>query len=203
MTGYQKVGDWLVAKGILTPEQRDEALKTQLAGNRRFGEVIVSLGFATERQVTECLSEQYEMPFLELSFVKPSADALKILSPTFALSRLILPYEVTETEIKCVISDPLDLDLTDELSQTTGKRLSLSLAGPIELFEAITYHYELARYPDRGTFTVGGETPDIRVTKKESKPRKVKVDEQADRKELLGSLGSSGPNPLWDWYEVD
>lgn len=203
MTGYRKVGDWLVERGVLTPEQRDEALKTQLAGNRRFGEVIVSLGFATERQVTECLAEQYEMPFVEIKFIKPSPDALRILSPTYALSRLILPYEVTPTEIKCIISDPLDIELTDHLSQTTGKRLNLALAGPIELFEAITYHYELARMPDKGTFTVGADDVDIRINKKETKPRRVKVDEQADRKELLGSLGSTGPNPLWDWYEVD
>src|SRR5690606_24321457 len=132
------VGDWLVQKGVITAGQRDEALKIQSESNRRFGEIVISLGFASERDLTVCLAEQYDIPFIEISKLRPTPEALRSVSPTFALSRLILPVKLTDTEIHCVMNDPLDIQATDQLAKALGKRLILSLAGPIELFEAIT-----------------------------------------------------------------
>lgn len=207
MSDYRKVGDLLVDKGILTAEQRDEALKVKMADNRRLGEVIVSLGYASEREVVECLANQYDVPFVELNLIQPSPEATRLVSPTYALSRLVLPFKVTDRELHCILADPLDIELTDNLSQATGKRLVMTLAGPIELFEKISTVYGLAKETEEPK-VAAKPTAKPAATKKKTviKPpvqrRKVKVQEQDDRKQLLGAISAEKTSSVWDWYEV-
>ncbi len=202
MSRYQKVGDWLVGKGLITPGQRDEALATQRQTLNRFGEVIVSLGFCTEDQVVDCLAEQYELPRANVDEIQPQADALRLVSPTFALSRLVLPVSVSETELHCVFADPLDLQVTDYLTQAVGKRLVMSLAGTQELFHAIARSYALpsakrADAPVRDT-----PAPRSAKTSQETatKARKIKIDRQTDRAELLTAIGGIGSESIWEMY---
>lgn len=205
MSGYQRVGDWMVHQGVLTPEQRDHALEVQKNSKRRFGEAVVSLGYATEEVVAKCLGEQYDIPLINLKSVSPSNEALRLLTPTFALSRLVYPYKVTENELHCVIGDPLDLQATDYITKTTGKRLVLSIAGPIELFEVISEAYTEGTSKTSLSKSSGLEVVQAKTggATKATKQRKVKVHEQSDRKQLLGALAGSGPNPIWDFYEVN
>ena len=202
MNQYQKIGEILVKKGHMTSEQLDHALQVRLADNRRFGEVVLSLGYVTEKQIVECLSEQYDYPQIELALVKPTPDALRCLSPTFALEHLVLPIKVTDRELHCVISDPLDIDFTDKIGHESKKRLVLTLAGPIELFEKINKEYQIIADPNRPAFTTSKRAKDKTGVNRSATRSRVKVDDQPDRRQLLGALGSDKPASVWDWYEV-
>ena len=48
-----RLGDLLVERGLITSEQRDEALQLHLAGGRRLGEVLVELGLVTDEQIAQ------------------------------------------------------------------------------------------------------------------------------------------------------
>lgn len=197
MSGYQKLGDWLVQEGILTPEQRDEALRIQSAGNRRLGEVVVSLGYATEKDITRSLAAQYDLPFADLTTIEPTQEALRMVSPAFAVSRLMLPVKVEGNEFHCIMSDPLDIQATDYLSKAIGKKLVLMLAGPIELFDTITKAYNSNSRPAAPKPI---PTPPPVQTVAQPK-RKIKVKIQDDRNHLLQALSTSAPSPMWDWNE--
>ncbi|MGE4299492.1 MAG: hypothetical protein AB7E47_15860 [Desulfovibrionaceae bacterium] len=54
------LGDYLIARGALTPEQRDAALLRQRALNKRMGELALELDLLTPEQVTEVLCRQEE-----------------------------------------------------------------------------------------------------------------------------------------------
>lgn len=201
MSQYQRVGDWLVTQGVLTEEQRDQAIQVQQQGKSRFGEVVVSLGFTTEAEIANCLAQQYDLPRADLANIKPTEEALKLVSPTFALSRVMLPVKVTQTEFHCVISDPLDIQATDYLTRAIGKRLVLSVGAGSEIFEAITKAYSIPTEKAETTNSTQQVTEKIPSQKPKRKPRKVKVDEQADRKKLLGAISGAGLDSLWDTYE--
>lgn len=196
MSHYQRVGDWLVTHGLITAEQRDQAIVAQKKSGGRFGEVIVNLGFCSEEQVVGCLAQQYDVPVADLKQTKPSQAALQLVSPTFALSRLVLPVAVSPTELHCVIADPLDLQVTDYLTQAINKRLVLSLAGTVELFEAIARSYALPSAKS-SAYQPANEPAE---SDKPKKKRRVKVDEQKDRTELLAALSGSGCESLWEMY---
>lgn len=202
MSRYQRVGDWLIDRGIISAEQCSHALEVHRTTGGRFGEVLISLGYCTEQQVVECLAQQYDIPVCDLPSVKPSEAALKLVSPTFALSRLILPISVTQTEFHCALCDPLDIQGTDYLTRALNKRLVISLAGHQEIFEAIARHYALPTAKKQAPVAVTEGAPAANKTKRSSKPRaQAKVDEQPDRRELLLAIAGGGQDSLWDAYQ--
>ncbi|MCB0825401.1 MAG: hypothetical protein KDC26_04375 [Armatimonadetes bacterium] len=190
MTEYKKVGDLLVEAEIITTEQRDEALLAQKESKSRFGEIIVALGYASEEQVVECLAAQYDFPLADLENLNPSDEALKLISPTFALSRLVLPFKVTESFLFCVISDPLDIEGTDFLTKALDKRISLQLAPASQLFEAIMIHYGLpgAAQREKRQQELKKALTAVEKSTGTTKKRVIKVHDQNDRAELLDSI---------------
>lgn len=204
MSRYQRVGDFLVEKGIITEAQRDEALVVQKKTENRFGEVLVSMGIVTECQIVACLAEQYDLPIANMAEIQPTQTALRLVSPTFALSRLILPIMVTDLEFHCAIADPLDIEGTDYLSKALGKRLIISLAGTTEIYRAITKNYAVPSVVSNITPPplLSQEPPKATPSapKKPRVARTPKVDEQPDRKDLLAAIAGTGTDSLWDTY---
>lgn len=180
MSTYKRMGEFLLAKGLIDETQLERAIEARSRGNIRFGEVLVLLGYVDEVQVTQCLAEQYQLPVADLSSLIPTAEALGLVSSSMAMSRLFLPIAVNDDAFYAVISDPIDLELTDRIVMETGRRLSLALASPSELYLAIARHYGL-------------ET-ELKITlpeRKEAAPTKRrKNDDQTDRRELLAALAA-------------
>jgi hypothetical protein len=201
MSTYRRVGDWLVQRGFLTEEQREAALETQRTSRLRFGEVLVTMGFVTEHDITTCLSEQFEFPLVDPRDVKPSSEALRIISPTFALSRLVLPVRLTETELHAIIGDPLDLQATDKLNSALGRRLVLSIAEPTKLFEAIAHAYALPKgpraIPEEAKISAAAaahafvEPVESGAPKRARRARAPKIVDQSDRRHLLAALATA------------
>ena len=55
-----RLGDLLIARGRINQEQLEEALKAQRFHGRRFGEVLVELGYCTDNDIKECVRFQIE-----------------------------------------------------------------------------------------------------------------------------------------------
>jgi type IV pilus assembly protein PilB len=212
MSRYQRVGDWLVENNKITIEQRDEALRMQQESKQRFGEVLISLGFISEREIVSCLAEQYDLPICDLKDTEPTETALRLVSPTFALSRLILPIRVTSTEFHCAICDPLDIDGTDYLTKALGKRLVISIAGPAEIFDAIARNYSMPIASKNTSEELVAKIQAQQVTeaakaKRSIKspnsrpPRKPKIHQQPDRADLLAAIAGTGADSLWDSFQ--
>ncbi len=185
---YQRLGDWLVQQGLITQQQLEEAISSQSSRSQRLGQVIVDLGFATEEQITSCLSSQYEIPLADLEKLRCQKEALAMMPPTFALARSVLPYKVTDFELHCVISDPLDIPATDEIARSAGKRMVLSLAPPTEVWNAIIKAYKLPK----SAMKTGEST---------APKREPKLADDRDRRELLFQLRNTSTDPsLWEKF---
>src|SRR5262245_46081177 len=65
----KQVGQILIAKGVLTPEQIDTAIEEQKHRKDRplLGELLVELGMVTGDQVIEALAEAYNVPYARLT----------------------------------------------------------------------------------------------------------------------------------------
>ena len=67
-----RLGDLLVAQGVVDAQQIGKALALQKTRKIPLGEALVSLGLATEDQVWRVLARQHKLPFVDLV-----ADAAK------------------------------------------------------------------------------------------------------------------------------
>ena len=53
-----RIGDLLVNEKLITNEQLDRALEVKKESDKKLGEIIVELGFASEESVVKALSNQ-------------------------------------------------------------------------------------------------------------------------------------------------
>jgi type IV pilus assembly protein PilB len=149
MKRYRRLGEMLQDRGILTHDQLEQALKVYRKEyepcERRIGEALTELGMATEEDVTSCLAEQYELPVVDPLQVNPSPDALHSIPRIVAMGRLILPISLDESEYRCVVADPIDVELTDALNRTIGRKIRMSLATPSKLRRRIAECFDQVR----------------------------------------------------------
>ncbi|MCE9558694.1 MAG: hypothetical protein K8R88_07055 [Armatimonadetes bacterium] len=179
---YQRIGDMLLGEGIVTKESLDRVTATQKKSRARLGELLVAMGLATEDQVTDCLARQYNMPRASLSEVHSEPNALNLVDPFHALSNLILPVKVDGDVLYCVISDPLDVVLTDELSVALHRRIVTWMAAPTELYNSIIVSYGMnVPLKAEAGFVTGATRPG----------RKKSQHTQEDRQALLFALDNA------------
>jgi len=179
MNKYRRMGDWLVQRGLLTSAQVDRAVAQQRGTKVRFGEILVASGEVSEAQVNECLAEQYCLPVADLTKVRSRHEARQMVAPNFALAHLLLPVAVDKTTFECVIADPVDLPVIDDLRRALNRRLVLSLAPPSALREAIERAYRVPQSPRLKLIEDG-----VLVRTR----RRRRVTPQLDRDQLLNDL---------------
>jgi hypothetical protein len=77
----KRLGDIVVGRKLITPQQLDEALAVQRANGGKLGEILVDLGFITRVALAGVISEQWESMRLTPSVRKlapapaPAAEA--------------------------------------------------------------------------------------------------------------------------------
>lgn len=193
MVQYKRVGEMLLEQGLISDTQLQHALKVKLESSLRFGEILTSLNYVSEDEVTQCLAEQYGYPVADLTHLTPEPEAVALVPSMTALSGLVLPVKLTSERFYCVIADPLDVPTTDAVLRMVGRPVEISLANPTELFDLIVQTYRLGPRVKQAKAPVvpAPKSDDVMVAKKPAKPRQkrpVKIDPQDDRFALLAAL---------------
>ncbi len=62
-----RLGEILIQQNLLSPEQLEQALVEQKRTGRKLGRVFIDSGFVTEKQISEALARQLNIPFIDLS----------------------------------------------------------------------------------------------------------------------------------------
>ncbi len=112
----KKLGEILVAKGVVSQEDMDKALGIAKGSRRRVGQALVEAGFATDEQVAQGLAEQYGVPY-----VNPNDPATKetvqvdLIPKEIVRKHMVLPVAKDGGRLKLIVSDPMDLELQDML----------------------------------------------------------------------------------------
>jgi type IV pilus assembly protein PilB len=112
----KKLGEILVAWGVVNADQVTQAAKLAKGAGKRLGEIMVEQGFASEGQVAKAIANQFGMEYVDLaaSGVSDTVD-LKLVPEDLVRKHLILPLTKTGSKLQLVIHDPMDLELMDML----------------------------------------------------------------------------------------
>src|SRR5512142_3541214 len=119
-----RIGELLVQRGSIDAAQLQSALAHQRRWGGRLGRAIVQLGFMQERAVLETLSQQLDVPFVEIGERPIPRDVLALVPERLIRSRKVLPLEVTgrtrRGPLVVALADPADLRVIDEIAFATG-----------------------------------------------------------------------------------
>ncbi|HEY3489518.1 MAG TPA: ATPase, T2SS/T4P/T4SS family [Candidatus Deferrimicrobiaceae bacterium] len=137
-----RVGEVLIAAGLVTREQIEKAFDKQVSGKRvRVGELLVRQGLVTEEQLLNALAAKFQMRFVDLTGRVPTDEALAALSEGLVDRLHVLPLEIEEDRLVVATSAPADHTIGDALRLRTKHEIELVVAPAAKIAEAIERHY--------------------------------------------------------------
>ncbi len=140
------LGQLLVDGRILTEEQLQRALEHKATTGHRLGEVVVDLGFTTERAIAGALAEQYELEYVDLDVVQLDKQAIALLPEELARRYEALPLRILDDGVPLLaVTDPTNLATADDLRFALGSNFRIAVAerGQIDLAIARAYRRSL------------------------------------------------------------
>jgi type IV pilus assembly protein PilB len=122
----RRLGDVLLERGLVSPEQLEAALATQqtLVGKqrKRLGKLLVELGFVTERQVAESLATLLSLDLLEASDLAIPEDVARLLPRKVAERDQVLVLGRTSDGLRIATADPTNVVALDDVRAYTGSQ---------------------------------------------------------------------------------
>jgi hypothetical protein len=109
-TARPRLGDLLVAKGLVTEEQLAEALVESRERGVLVGRVLVDRRWVYEDELARALAEQLSVPYLNLAILGVDERAVKLLPPDVGRRWAAIPVRMLPTRVQVAFADPSDPD---------------------------------------------------------------------------------------------
>jgi len=135
------IGQLLISKGVITSEQLEEGLREQKKTGHFICTILVGLGFATQEKILTSLSEQLNIPYLNLKGRDIDPLVIKKVPAKFASYYKIIPVEIDNNVLVIAMIDPLDVRTLDDIRLLLGMEVRGALSGETEIQEAIRKYY--------------------------------------------------------------
>jgi len=133
----------LLDKGLLAPEQMDEAIALQKAEGLRLDRAIIQLGFLTELQLLQVMAEQLHLPLVNLAEVTIDPQTLRALPAKIVYRKRLVPISRENGNLNVATSDAFDLYAFDDIRLLTGLNIQPVLALREDIEKVIKTHYGL------------------------------------------------------------
>lgn len=120
---YKRLGDVLLAAGVITEEDLNKALELQKGTDKRLGNVLTGEGFITEKQLIEALEMQLGVEFIDLSKTIIPAELASVVPKNMAKKYNFVPVKQEKDELYIAMSDPLNFMAIEDARKASHKRI--------------------------------------------------------------------------------
>lgn len=136
----------LVQAGLVTEAQVQEALAHQKKTGERLGVTLVALGYVSEAQMTQVLSKQLSIPWVNLYHIDFSRELLEKVPADLAEEHRLIPVYVRHVRrqgetLYVAMDDPLNLDALQKVADASGLPVKPMVAAPSDIENAIRVYY--------------------------------------------------------------
>ena len=116
-----QLGELLVKRGALTPEQLTQALENQRStgGKLLLGELLVKMEFCTEEEVMAALAEGCGVPFARISPKVADAKVVELLPREFLEKHCVIPLFKVRDHLTLAVNEPTNVFLMEEVERLT------------------------------------------------------------------------------------
>src|SRR5580700_11270272 len=124
------LGQLLLAKGLIQPDQLTRALEEQRLTNHQklLGEILVDLKICTEDQITEALAHGYGVPYSRISPKIADPKVISVLPKDFLEKSQVLPLFLVEAVLTVAVPEPANVFLLEEIERLAGYRVQVVAA---------------------------------------------------------------------------
>jgi len=148
MANRKKLGELLVAAGVLDETRLQAALTEQKKWGGKLGRILIELGFLREEIMVKALSHQLQLPAIDFDRDLPSAEAISRMPVQAAEKYGVFPmaYDDAKKALSVATSDPTnDLSLRDLRLELGLRTINPVVASANDIDRAIRRYY----YGDR------------------------------------------------------
>src|SRR4029077_7517456 len=136
-----RLGELLTKASLITQDQLKEALRVQKETSGKLGETLIKLGFVSEEDITECLSQQFGVPSINLDHFEIDSSVIKLINADVARKYNILPVNKTGATIPIAMADPTNVFAMDDIKFMTGYNVEPVVASELGIKAAIDNYY--------------------------------------------------------------
>jgi type IV pilus assembly protein PilB len=136
-----KLGELLIQKELLSKEQLAHALEYQKENGGRLGYNLVKLGYLTDEAITQFLSEQYNVPAVDLTNFEIDEAIIKLIPAEVATKYHVIPLSRSGASLTVAMADPGNVFAIDDIKFMTGYDVEPVVASEMSIRESIDRYY--------------------------------------------------------------
>ena len=171
----ERIGDYLVNQGLITSEQLQQVLDAQKAsnGSKKFGDVVVELGFMSEVNFAKALAGNLRVQYVDLDNVEINTDAVQMVPEALARKHTVIAINVQGKRLTVATNDPVNFIVLEDIKVSTGMDTVPVLATTSAINKAIGKCYSMQNVDSvlEGVSAMGGDLGEMSEADLESKDR--------------------------------
>ena len=136
-----RLGDLLVQNQVISEDQLQAALSEQKQSGQKLGHTLIGMGFIDEQRLLDFLSQQLQIPYIDITAYSLNAETVKMLPETVARRYRVILLEQRKQDVLVGMADPTDIFAYDELGRILKKRIRQAVVRERDLLDALDRLY--------------------------------------------------------------
>lgn len=171
----ERIGDYLVNQGLISNEQLMEVLAAQKESNgtKKFGDVVVELGFMTELNFAKALAGNLRVQYVDLDNIEINTEAVQLVPEALARKHTVIAINVQGKRLTVATNDPVNFIVLEDIKVSTGMDTIPVLATTSAINKAIGRYYSMQNVDSviDSVNAMGGDLGDMNQEDADSKDR--------------------------------
>lgn len=135
------LGELFLERHLLTQDQLDTALSEQRVTGKKLGQVLIDLKFISEEQLVQVISQQLNLPYINLKNYSIQPDIIRLLPEADARRLHAIVINRDEYGLLVGMVDPSDVLAYDELERILQQSIHIAVVAQSDLDRTIDINY--------------------------------------------------------------
>ena len=144
----QRIGDTLIALGLITPDQLDIALREKERSSSMLGAILIDLGFIDQAALNKVLADTAGVERFDPDVTMVDPEAARLVPKEIATKHGFLPFSIRDGTALVAMADPTDVVAQDIIRQYLPPDTHIRpwMCAPADLAAAIdrAFGYEMS-----------------------------------------------------------
>lgn len=147
MAAPLRIGELLISQGFITEKQLQIALDQQKVTGAILGDMLIKLGFITAPEFARAIAVQFGYEYHDLAEVPPDEDALGLIPKEVAQKAGLIPLAIVAGRLSIGITNPSNIVAVDTVTKLTGKTPAVFIVDSDLYQETIEKAYFFMAHP--------------------------------------------------------
>ncbi len=143
MSEIDRIGAFLVSRGLLTSGQLELALEEQGRTGKSLGRVLLDQDLVSEGDLMAALAAQIGMEFVDLDSYTVDSSAATLISDALSRRYQALPIGWDDGQLVVAMSDPSNVFAIDDIRTITRAEVKTVMATRQAILDAIEKHHRM------------------------------------------------------------